>query len=175
MRVLSRSLVLATTAIALIGCRDDDRQRAVEIPSAPGNLPANALSAFVTVSNPDADVGDEVLVTVRALRGSAVGAIGSFTLRLAYDSLRVRFLEAGTSSHGMVLTNTKAAGVVVAAGASSSGFVDDQLVTARFRVTGPRGLRSLELAVSELNSVSFEDQRSAMRVERSLYRDRTPR
>ena len=171
MRVFTRTIAVAAAALTLAACSDDDR-KSYEIPSAPGNLPADALSAFLTLSNTNAGPGDEVTVTVRALRGTAVGAIGSFTLKLDYDSTRLRFIESAPSSHGMVLTNATTAGTMIAAGASAAGFSDDQLVTAKFRVLGHRATQSLQLTVSELNSIAFQDQRAAMRVDRGLYRDR---
>jgi hypothetical protein len=166
----STLLFVAAVAMSVTACRDD-RADAASIPSAPGNLPPNALSAFITSSNPRPDVGEQVTVTVRALRGTSIGTIGSFTLKLSYDSTRLKFVETGTSTHGMVMANSTRAGMLIAAGASAQGFTDDQLVTATFRVVGPRAMQSLSLNVSELNSIAFQDQRSTMRVENSVYRD----
>jgi hypothetical protein len=164
--LLSLSFVAATT---VAGCTDDP-DKLVHTATAPENVPPNAMSAFVTVSNPRAAAGDRVTVTVRALRGVAVGPIGSFRIRVLYDSTKLAFIETAPSSHGMVLANPAEAGNVIAAGASAAGFLDDRLVRATFRILRDDGLRSLALSVDELNSVMFEDQRPAMRVERSLYR-----
>jgi hypothetical protein len=161
------TLVLAS--LATLACADDKPAR---IPTEPVGVGANELSAYVSVSNPAAMVRDEVTVSVRALRGSAVGPIGSFTVRLSYDSAGLKFLQAAQSTTGMVMTNTRVAGAIVAAGASSGGFTDDQLVTVKFLVMTPKALQSLALKVTELNGSGFEDRRSQMRVERQLYQAR---
>lgn len=159
-------LSLLALAVALTGC-DDDR---APLPAAPAAVAPNAISAYVAVSNAAPKAGEQVLVSVRALRGSAVGPIGSFTLRLMYDTTQLQFVESARSARGMVLANGAVRGVVKGAGASAEGFLDDELIAATFLVrTG--GALSLALDVSELNSVTFEDQRAAMRVERRIYRD----
>lgn len=170
MRTLSPlRIAILFAAAASIGC-DDERPLANELPTGPAAVPSNALSAFVTVSDARPDVGDHLTVAVRALRGQNVGAIGSYTLRLAYDSTTLRLLDTGRSDFGMVMANGAQAGLIVAAGASSQGFTDDQLLVARFAVTGARAVASLRLEVSELNSLRFENQMSAMKVERQVYR-----
>jgi hypothetical protein len=170
MRTLSPlRIALLVAAAASLGC-DDDRPLATELPTGPAAVPANALSAFVTVSDSRPGVGDQLTVAVRALRGQSVGAIGSYTLRLAYDSTKLRLLDTGRSDFGMVMANGADAGVIVAAGASSQGFTDDQLLVARFMVTGARAVASLKLDVTELNSLKFENQMSAMKIEQQVYR-----
>jgi hypothetical protein len=167
MNVLSRLSLIAVVAVSA-ACDDD---RANQLPTAPVSVAPDALSAYVSVSNPNAKVGDHVTVTVRALRGSAVGPIGSFTVRLAYDSTRLSFREAGRNAQGMVMTNAANRGVVVAAGASAEGFGSDELVSATFDVTATGALASLALTVSELNSLAFENQMSRMKVMKGIYRD----
>lgn len=165
--LLQRIIVPLAAAAALAGC-DDDRN--VTLPAAPTAVPANALSAFMTVSNPHATTGETVTITVRALRGSEVRQIGSFNLTVSYDSTRLRVLNVARSAHGMVLANTGTPGSLRAAGASGDGFTDDLLLTATFQVTAQYPTRGLALDVTELNSVGFGDHRSAMRVEKALYR-----
>jgi hypothetical protein len=70
----------------------------------------------------------------------------------------------------MVMANGAKAGIVVAAGASADGFKNDELLAATFTVKSSGALTGLALSVSELNSVAFADQKSAMRVERRVYR-----
>jgi hypothetical protein len=170
MRIVQTLSLVAIVAAA--ACDDDQPQL---LPTAPLGVASNEVSAFIAVSNPNPAAGSEVTVWVRALRGTAVGPIGSFTIRLAYDSTRLQFKEAGRSAQGMVMANGANAGVVVAAGASAEGFKDDELLATTFVVTGAAAnvLSTLALTVNELNSVTFADQTSALRVERGLYRDAT--
>jgi hypothetical protein len=158
---------LVALALLSLACADD---KTTSLPTSPVGVMPNQLSAYVTVSNARPNVGDEVTVGVRALRGSAVGPIGSFTIRLTYDSVGLTFLQADRSANGMVMTNARTAGTLVAAGASAKGFADDQLVSATFRVNAANALSTLSLKVQELNGSGFEDRRSATRVERQLYR-----
>ena len=166
MRALTRlSLIAALAAVA--GC-DDDRRTGV--PTMPLEIGPDAMSAYVVVSNPDAPAGTEVQVSVRALRGRNVGPIGSFTIRLAYDSLGLSYVKSATSTHGMVMANGANHGLLVAAGASAGGFKDDELLSATFRVSATAGLKSLALTVNELNSLTFEDQTKLMSVMKGIYR-----
>jgi hypothetical protein len=160
--------LLPLAAVALLAACDDET-RPAGLPTAPTGVSANALSAFITISKPHAGVGDEITVVVRAKRGTNVGEIGSFQLRLSYDASRLELIETKRSDFGMVMANTAEAGFIVAAGASGQGFDDDRLLTATFRVTGARPTRGLALDVAELNSIAFQDQRSVMRVEKDVF------
>jgi hypothetical protein len=162
-----KPLVLLASVIFVAACDD---QRA-GLPVAPAEVAPNAVAAYLAVSNETPSAGERVTVSVRARRGSAVGPIGSFTIRLSYDTTRLRYMESARAERGMVMANGTARGVVKGAGASAEGFSDDELLTSTFLVlTGNDALASLALDVQELNSVQFEDQRANMRVERKLFR-----
>jgi len=166
MRALTRlSLIAALAAVA--GCADDRR---AGVPTMPLEIAPDAMSAYVVVSNPDAPAGTEVQVSVRALRGRNVGPIGSFTIRLGYDSLGLSYVKSATSTHGMVMANGANRGLLVAAGASAGGFKDDELLSTTFLVSASGGLKSLALTVNELNSLTFEDQTELMSVMKGIYR-----
>lgn len=166
MRALTRLSLIAALAVAA-GC-DDDRRDGV--PTMPLEIGPDALSAYVVVSNPDAPIGTDVQVSVRALRGRNVGPIGSFTIRLGYDSLGLTYVKSAASAHGLVMANGANRGLVVAAGASAEGFKDDELLNATFTVSASGGLKSLALTVTELNSLKFEDQTSLLSVMKGIYR-----
>jgi hypothetical protein len=159
--VLSAAMLLATVA-----CEDRNR----DLPTAPTRVAPNQISAYLVASNSTPAVGTDITVWVRARRGSAIAPIGSFTLRVSYDSTRLRFKQSGRSTQGMVMANGAKAGVLVAAGASADGFKNDELLAVTFNVKASGALTGLALSVSELNSIAFADQKSAMRVERRVYR-----
>jgi hypothetical protein len=164
---MTRFATIATAAVLLTAC-DDDR---APLPAAPEVTP-NAVSAYLAVSNATPAAGERVTVSIRARRGAAVGPIGSFTVRLSYDTTRLQYVESARGARGMVLANGSVRGVVKGAGAAPEGFGDDELLTSTFLVlVGGNALTSLALDVPELNSVKFEDQRANLRVERKLYRD----
>jgi len=160
---------LAALAIVASACADNTKT-SNQLPTAPMGVAPGSVSAYVAVSNPNAGVGSRVTVSVRARRGSSVGPIGSFTIRLAYDSTKLRFVESARSAQGMVMANGERAGVVLAAGAAAEGFTDDVLLSSTFEVRAANALKTFELGVTELNSVAFKDQRAYLNVERALYR-----
>ena len=166
MRTLARLSLLAVIA-ATAACDDERRD---STPTVPLTIAPDAMSAYVVVSNPKAPVGSQVEVGIRSLRGRNVGPIGSFTIRLSYDSTGLTFVKSAPSTRGMVMANGAQRGTMVAAGASAEGFADDELVNATFTVTSAEGLRSLVLAVSEINSLKFEDQTAKLQVMKGVYR-----
>lgn len=159
---------LAAGAIAAGGCFDDPSRR---LPVAPSEVGPNELSAYVVVSDPTPAVGSRFTVSVRTRRGSAVGRIGSFTIKVAFDTARLRFHEAARSEHGMVMANVAQPGLLIAAGAAAEGFPGDDLLVATFSATAVDGIESLALTVTELNSVTFENQREQVRVPRGVFRE----
>lgn len=166
MRALTRLSLFA--ALAAVAACDDERRAGV--PTMPIEIGPDAMSAYVVVSNPDAPVGSDVRVSVRALRGRNVGPIGSFTIRLGYDSLGLVYVKSDASAHGLVMANGTNRGLLVAAGASAQGFTDDELLSATFTVSAAEGLKSLTLTVAELNSLTFEDQTAMLSVMKGIYR-----
>ncbi|HEU4995392.1 MAG TPA: hypothetical protein VFT29_11265 [Gemmatimonadaceae bacterium] len=163
---LSAAAIAAVTLMA-VACDEDDHTAA--LPAAPIGVAANEVSAYVAVSSANPAPGSDVTVWVRARRGSAMGPVGSYTLRLTYDSTRMRFKESGRSQHGMVMANSATAGLLVVAGASAEGFADDELLAATFTSTSTGALTGLTLDVTELNSATFQDQKAGLRVARGLY------
>jgi len=158
--------------LAVAGCDDD---RPTQLPVAPVEVAPNELSAYVSVSDPNPAIGSQFTVRVRTLRGSAVGAVGSFTIRLGFDTTRLRFREAARSETGMVMANVAQPGLLIAAGASASGFANDELLVATFTALAGDAIQSLTLAVTELNSATFADQREQMRVLSGRFQDPTPK
>jgi hypothetical protein len=163
----SRSVFALLLATAVVACDDG---RATRLPAAPEVAP-NELSAYLAVSQSDPTVGSQFSVTVRTKRGSAVAPVGSFTIRLTFDTTRVRYHDVGRSELGMVMANGAKPGLVLAAGASGNGFTSDELLVATFTALAPDAAKALHLTVEELNSVGFEDQRGKVRISRELYRD----
>ena len=175
MRTTSRfqfiALLVASTIAA--GACADERSR--ELPVAPLEVGPNELSAYVVVSDPNPAIGSQFTVAVRTRRGAAVGRIGSFTIKVAFDTTRLRFHEAARSQQGMVMANVAQPGVLIAAGASADGFAGDELLSATFTAVSAGAVESLALMVTELNSVKFENQRDQVRVRRGAFRDAAPK
>jgi hypothetical protein len=128
----------------------------------------NALSAFLAVSNSNPAVGSVVQVSLQVARGSSTQPIGSFTLLLQFDTLRLAFVDQHPAPTGLVLTNVSNDTIRVA-GADPGGFSQDQLVTFDFTVRGTDALKSLSFQVLEINSVAFADQLSRLVSDHTLH------
>jgi hypothetical protein len=168
MRLSCHTSFAALVIAIATGCADD---RPKALPSEPTELAATALSAYMAVSDAAPPPGGQFTVAVRTKRGSAVGPVGSFTLRLLFDSTKMRFVEHARSELGMVMANGATPGVLTAAGASANGFTNDELLFATFIALGPDPVSSLTIAVTELNSVAFENHRNRLIVSPAVVRD----
>ena len=127
------------------------------------------VTAYLSLSVLQPRAGDRVTVGLNAVRGGAAEPIGSFTMRVTYDTTGLRFVASDQSAEGMVLANA-AHGVVTVAGASGSGFRESDLAALTMVVIDPDALRSLALEVVEMNAASFADQRAGTVVDHQLHR-----
>lgn len=131
--------------------------------------PESGATAWISVPSGTFKPGDHVTVQLNAVRARNVGAIGSFTFKVAYDTSGLRLLSTSGASAGMVVSNA-AHGTVTLAGASGSGFTATTLATLTMEVVNPLAIESLALRVDELNTASFGDQSARTSVERHVYR-----
>lgn len=138
------------------------------LPTAP-LAPAEGATAWLAVPSGELHVGDHVTVLVNAARARNVSAIGSFTLKVSYDTAGLRYIGTGASTGGMVLAHSSN-GTVTLAGASGSGFTAVTLGTFIMEVVNPGAIESLVLRVEELNTTTFRDQSTRTGVERRVFR-----
>jgi hypothetical protein len=131
--------------------------------------PAEGVLVYLALSSLAPQPGDRLTVTVRALRGADAEAIGSFTLRLAFDTAALRLSSSEPSREGLVMANVTG-GVMTIAGASGDGFHAGALATLTMEVVHAGALPSLALTVEEINATSFRDERARTRVDRTQYR-----
>lgn len=130
--------------------------------------PEQGATAWIAVPSGTFHPGDHVTVQLNAARAQNVNAVGSFTLKVAYDTTGLRFLSAEGAGGGMVISNA-AKGTITLAGASGSGFTAITLGTLTMEVVNPVAIESLGLRVEELNTTSFGDQSARTAVERRVY------
>ena len=131
--------------------------------------PESGATAWIAVPAGTFKAGDHVTVRLNAVRARTVGAIGSFTLKVSYDTTGLRLLSTSGASAGMVVSNA-AHGTITLAGASAGGFTATTLATLTMEVVNPLAIESLALRVDELNTASFGDQSARTSVERHVYR-----
>jgi hypothetical protein len=127
------------------------------------------MLVYLSLSSPAPRVGDRVTVGVNAVRAAEAEAIGSFTLRVAYDTTALRLAASEMSKEGLVMGNA-ARGVVTIAGASGDGFRARSLATLTMEVVRAGAFQSLALTVDEINATSFRDERARTTVDQKQYR-----
>lgn len=144
---MRRALLSLTALLVAAGCDRDPTRPPVPTPE----LEPQTI-AFLVMSDTLAEPGDEVTVVARA-RG--ITGIGSFTAQMRFDPARLEYLGAGSAS-GMRAINQREPGRLIVAGADPSGFSDDQLFDARFRVLAATPSVGMQLEISELVGTGFE-------------------
>jgi hypothetical protein len=168
---MKRALALVLALLAATGCDRRDRFAAPDSTSAPEKPAVPARGAYLSVSDMSPEAGSDIIVT-GTLAVSDKLSLGSFRVRLGFDSTKLRFLEEIPSPDMMRVVNPRAGDVIVV-GASSTPSVDGKLFTFRLRVEDPAGINSLVLRIDELNDTAFRDQRATVTQAAALVHDRS--
>lgn len=132
--------------------------------------PQTGLTAYLSLSTTAPLAGERVEVSINAVRGAQELPIGSYTFKLAFDTVGLRFVESAQQSDGMVMANI-ADGVVYIAGASGSGFTSNRLATLRLEVRDPAAIKTLALELVEMNATDFGSHAKETSVDRRLFRE----
>jgi hypothetical protein len=164
-----RPHALFASLLAVAGLAACAEPPTAPIAPAEPSAPATGVLVYLSLSSLAPQPGDRVTIAVNALRAADAEAIGSFTLRVAYDTTALRLAASGTSGEGMVLANA-ARGMVTIAGASGEGFRASPLATLTMDVVRAGALPSLALTVDEITATSFRDERARTSVDRRQYR-----
>jgi hypothetical protein len=151
------TLALILVVAIAAGCDRRDRFAGPDSTSAPETRPVPERAAYLSVSEMSPEAGAVIVVT-GTLKVSDSLSLGSFRVRLGFDSTKLLFMEEIPSPDMMRVVNPLAGDVIVV-GASSSPSTDGKLFAFRMRVVDPAGISSLILRIDELNDTAFEDQR----------------
>ena len=162
-------LILVLAAVA--GCDRRDRFAAPDSSSAPETPRLPERAAYLSVSDMTPEAG-AVIVVAGTLKVSDSLSLGSFRVRLGFDSTKLRFIEEISGPDMMRVVNPQAGDVIVV-GASSSPSTDGKLFAFRMRVDDPAGIGSLILRIDELNDIAFRDQRPTVTHAASIVHDRS--
>lgn len=130
--------------------------------------PVSGPSASLVLSHPNADVGDEVIVTATLRTGIEALVAGSFGADVRYDPSALRYLGEAPLDGALRVVNATAPGRVRIAGASPDGFTDGRLFAARFVVLRASGTGTLQLEITQLGTVGFRDELSRVTVQRHV-------
>jgi hypothetical protein len=165
-RISTRAAIAAVSlcAAALAGCVDRDVAESTVAPL----TPSVGRTMFLGLSNLTPGAGDEVVVSINTVAPKGA-AVGSFKVRLGYDTKGLRFLAALPSTEGMVIANPVRDTIIVV-GASGEGFTSRTLASVRLKVTDPAAVASLHLDVVALASTGFTSEAAATSVDRRVFR-----
>jgi hypothetical protein len=152
------------SALALLlsaSCVDTPRQRFV-----PNALDPHEVGVALVASDSAPPSGTMVSVSVRLVASSsAPPRIGSYTARLVYDTLMLRYAGELTTSDGAARAINPQPGLVRSAGYAIDGISGAQLFGVVFesRRGGAGALRGVEVQLTELHSATHEDLRPRLR------------
>lgn len=128
---------------------------------APGT-PEPTMDASLTVSNLSPEPGSTV--DVYAQIGTATpGLVGSYTARIRYDSTALRYQEEIPIADGAMRATNAASGLVRFAGAATAGVPAGRLAGYRFIVLRSGAMRTMQLVVDEVHTVTRADGASLLR------------
>ena len=145
------ALRLMFLGVALAACQDQPAQS-----TGPTPPPVQqGVSAFITVDNLHAAVGQTVRVRVEVQVGSQQNyKLGSFTGRLRFNTVQLEFKAENPVNDGLRVSNntTATTGLIRFAGASASGFTTLVLYDGTFQVKGADYAADLALQMEELSA-----------------------
>ncbi|MEP6989691.1 MAG: cohesin domain-containing protein [bacterium] len=142
--------------IALASCTELASTKAPDV-TAPTLDAALVLSSTAPAPGSTVDVMAQIGPSTRAL-------VGSYTARIRYDSTALRFQEELSIADGTTRATNATSGLVRFAGAAPAGIATGRLAGFRFLVLRADAVRSLQLVVDELHTVSRADAASLVRL-----------
>ena len=167
------TLRIALISLALTACQDQPVR-----PTGPTPPPVQTgVSAFVTVDNLNARVGQTVRVRVEVQVGSQQNfKLGSYTGRLRFNPARLEYKTENAISDGLRIANplNAARGEIRFAGASAAGFTQLVLYDGTFEVKGANYAADLALQMEELSAaMSLTNLQAQLRVSPQVFLSRT--
>ena len=164
----------ALVCLALTACQDEPT--ATTGPAAP--TPQTGVTAYVTVDNLNAGVGQTVRVRVEVQVGTQQNyKVGSYTGRLRFDPARLEFRTENRINDGLRVANNTGAGAgeVRFAGANPTGFATLVLYDGSFVVKTANYVATLQLTMEELSAAqSLTNLQPHLTVNRQVFLSRQP-
>jgi hypothetical protein len=145
-----RALSLTLSVFAIAACTEPSRKSVASAALSP------VLEARLDLSDSAPRAQSEINVTVQ-LRGEQSANVASFTARLPYDSVGLRYVGEVTANDGATRIVNPQPGLLRIAGIAPQGFKDGQLYVVRFSVVRPQSLSSLRLLMDELHTAARVD------------------
>jgi hypothetical protein len=168
---MKRALAIAGVVLIAAACDHRDRFAAPDTSSIPATPTIPERSAYLSISDPSPRAG-AVVVVAGTLRVSDKLSLGSFRVRLAFDSTRLHFVEDVTAADIFRVVNPRPGDVIVV-GATPNASTDGRLFALRLRVDDPAGVSSLLLRIDELNDAEYKNQKETVTRASTLIVDRS--
>lgn len=166
----ARMFGFLVAGVMLAGCDKRDRLAAPDTAATVSPTDQPQRIAYISVSDLRPTAGDVVVVAGTLGVGETI-SLGSFRVRLSYDTTRLTYVGE-VALPGMLRVVNPRRGDVIVAGASSGSSSDGRLFALRFRVDDPAGLESLLLRIDELNDGHFANQMQTVTRSSRLVLDR---
>ena len=163
--------LLVAAALLASACDRRDHLASPDSAATPATPQLPERSAYLSVSDLTPDAGG-LIVVAATLRVSDHLSLGSFRVRLGYDSTKLHFVQEFPAADMMRVVNPQPGNVVVV-GATTNGSLDGRLFEFRFRVDDPAGINSLALSIDEMNDSGFIDQKATITRASTLVLDRS--
>ena len=127
------------------------------------SAPDPRLEAGLVLSDSTPVIGETVDVYAR-VSSAMPSLVASFTARIRYDTTALRYQQELPIGDGALRATNATAGLVRFAGVAAHGLPDGQLAAHRFVVLRGNSLRSLQLVVDEMHTVTRTDAASQLRI-----------
>ena len=145
---------LVAMALVAVACTEPVRSPLVQ-------PPAPRFDLQLELSDSTARAGATVTVTLRSW-GTPASPVASFTGRIAYDSLGLRFVDEVAVSDGAMRAINPQPGLVRVAAVAQHGFADGRVEVLRFTVLRPAALRTLALTIDEMHAADRADAAASL-------------
>ena len=122
----------------------------------PSVSPTPTLDAVLELSDSAPAAGDRVVATLR-LRGALAAKVASFTGRVTYDTMRLRYEGELARADGATRVTNPVADLVRVAALRVSGLTEGIVAQYRFEVVDPRALMDMRVGVDEIHSIDRAD------------------
>jgi len=151
--------------VAAASCTDRDVAETTVAPT----MPATGRTVFLSLSKLNPAAGEEIVVTVNAVTATSGASVGSFKVRMSYDTDGLSYVGAVSQNDGMVIANPVNDTLIIV-GASATGFASSKLASVRMKVSDPAALASLGLEIVAVTTTEFASEASVTAVDRRLFR-----
>jgi hypothetical protein len=151
---------LLVLVVLLASCESRDRLAQPDTIQARPAPVVPERSAYLSVSDLAPEAGGIIVVAGTVAVGGDL-TLGSFRVRIGYDSTKLHFIDEVPAGGIMRVVNPKVGDIVVV-GAAPEQSLDSTLFVMRFRADDPAGINSLVLRIDELNDGQFKDRKEAV-------------